>query len=125
MPHLMNCSHSEEGWCLDCVATITDRYEPICTAFGLHPETELDELLATIQAVRSEARNYPNLQLKVAGLREQVKMLRKAMEDEVVGMAKRSKCSEHLESFGPCCSHHDCHAISRMRKVLIATETAP
>lgn len=20
MPHLMNCAHSQEGWCLDCVA---------------------------------------------------------------------------------------------------------
>lgn len=22
MPHLMNCSHSETGWCLDCVAKL-------------------------------------------------------------------------------------------------------
>lgn len=22
MPHLMNCSHSEDGWCLDCVAKL-------------------------------------------------------------------------------------------------------
>jgi hypothetical protein len=22
MPHLMNCSHSEEGWCLECVSRL-------------------------------------------------------------------------------------------------------
>ncbi len=24
MPHLMNCSHSEDGWCLDCVKKLWD-----------------------------------------------------------------------------------------------------
>lgn len=24
MPHLMNCSHSEDGWCLDCVKVLWD-----------------------------------------------------------------------------------------------------
>lgn len=27
MPHLMNCSHSEFGWCLDCVKAMHDEYE--------------------------------------------------------------------------------------------------
>lgn len=27
MPHLMNCSHSGEGWCLDCVKELYDRLE--------------------------------------------------------------------------------------------------
>lgn len=42
--------------------------EIICGALGLHPETELIDVLAAIQSVRSEARNYPNLQLKIEGL---------------------------------------------------------
>jgi len=25
MPHLMNCGHSEEGWCLDCVKDMGDK----------------------------------------------------------------------------------------------------
>lgn len=27
IPHLMNCSHSEEGWCLDCVKLQHDQVE--------------------------------------------------------------------------------------------------
>jgi len=26
MPHLMNCSHSEDGWCLGCVTALWDEY---------------------------------------------------------------------------------------------------
>ncbi len=25
MPHLMNCSHAPEGWCLDCVADLHEQ----------------------------------------------------------------------------------------------------
>jgi len=25
MPHLMNCLHSEDGWCLDCVKELWER----------------------------------------------------------------------------------------------------
>ncbi len=27
MPHLMNCNHSDDGWCLDCVKELHDKYE--------------------------------------------------------------------------------------------------
>lgn len=27
MPHLMNCPHSEDGWCLDCVKVLWDEKE--------------------------------------------------------------------------------------------------
>lgn len=30
MPHLMNCDHSEEGWCLDCVKKMHDEWEERC-----------------------------------------------------------------------------------------------
>jgi hypothetical protein len=29
MPHLMNCSHSESGWCLECVKEIHDELEEL------------------------------------------------------------------------------------------------
>lgn len=29
MPHLMNCSHSEHGWCLDCVKELHDQKEAL------------------------------------------------------------------------------------------------
>lgn len=27
MPHLMNCSHSCDGWCLECVKDMQNKYE--------------------------------------------------------------------------------------------------
>jgi hypothetical protein len=27
MPHLINCDHSEDGWCLDCVKTLHDEHD--------------------------------------------------------------------------------------------------
>lgn len=27
MPHLMNCLHSDSGWCLECVKAMHDEYE--------------------------------------------------------------------------------------------------
>lgn len=29
MPHLMNCQHSEDGWCLDCVKKLHDAAEEL------------------------------------------------------------------------------------------------
>ena len=29
MPHLMNCEHSSDGWCLDCVKQMHDRIEAL------------------------------------------------------------------------------------------------
>ena len=28
MPHLMNCPHSESGWCLDCVKAVHEQITP-------------------------------------------------------------------------------------------------
>jgi hypothetical protein len=38
MPHLMNCLHSEDGWCLDCVKELWEQKQR---------ETERIEFLAT------------------------------------------------------------------------------
>ncbi len=32
MPHLINCDHSDDGWCLDCVKRLHDEYEELFTA---------------------------------------------------------------------------------------------
>lgn len=32
MPHLMNCDHSHEGWCLECVKRLHDECEEAKTA---------------------------------------------------------------------------------------------
>jgi len=41
MPHLMNCSHSDDGWCLDCVKELHDEKEKLESAFA---GSLLDEL---------------------------------------------------------------------------------
>ena len=33
MPHLMNCSHDSEGWCLDCVKELWDEKQAIAEAW--------------------------------------------------------------------------------------------
>lgn len=53
-----------------------DRYEAICGSLGFHPETELADVIEAIQSVRSEARNYPDLQLKIGSLAYRVRLLR-------------------------------------------------
>ena len=32
MPHLMNCSHLGEGWCLDCVSELQERHARLVEA---------------------------------------------------------------------------------------------
>lgn len=32
MPHLMNCDHCDDGWCLDCVKALHDEKEAIRTS---------------------------------------------------------------------------------------------
>lgn len=52
--------------------TARTSYEVLCGALGLHPETELDDVLRAIQSVRSDARNYPALQLIIGDLRRKL-----------------------------------------------------
>lgn len=47
MPHMMNCSHSDTGWCLDCVRELVDEQSR---------ETDtLSELLSSIEAFEEGA----------------------------------------------------------------------
>jgi hypothetical protein len=32
MPHLMNCEHQGEGWCLACVGKLQDEFQKVCDA---------------------------------------------------------------------------------------------
>lgn len=57
----------------------------------------------------------------IAELEEQVRTLREALNFERVELSSRVRCSEKFAKFGPCCGHHECHAIYRIRKVLAAT----
>lgn len=53
MPHLMNCQHSEDGWCLECVKGIEKERERlfdlneclekllVCYRLGKHPSDKL------------------------------------------------------------------------------------
>lgn len=57
MPHLMNCMHSEDGWCLDCVKEMHDESE------RLHREdsagfAEVWKELTDVMAALSLARKY-------------------------------------------------------------------
>ena len=43
MPHLMNCSHSPDGWCLDCVGNLQAENEAL--------DTELSTLQDSVEFV--------------------------------------------------------------------------
>lgn len=71
MPHLMNCPHSDSGWCLECVKEMRDEYE------RLHREDRqgFSEVLMECEALKlalKKARVYAvNRQKKhPVGLRE-------------------------------------------------------
>lgn len=60
---------------------------------------------------------------RVKELESQVRVLRDAMEVEYSALMAYSTCSERFERHGPTCSHRECYAIYRMRRILAATDT--
>lgn len=46
MPHLMNCPHDDDGWCLTCVAAQHDKLE--------EAERLVEDAVARLKAVREE-----------------------------------------------------------------------
>lgn len=49
MPHLMNCSHSEDGWCLECVKALHDDFET-AESESQRLRMERDSLLPVVYA---------------------------------------------------------------------------
>lgn len=43
IPHLMNCSHSESGWCLDCVKELWEENQELQLLVNQYPEYEESE----------------------------------------------------------------------------------
>ena len=62
------------------VVRLADERDAVRCAFGLHPDTEHDSLLAHIESVRHEARAYPELQLERDAASAEVERLRVALE---------------------------------------------
>lgn len=71
MPHLMNCGHSDDGWCLACVKTLEDeRYNTVIEAgkyeYALQAalqrqetaEKQLAQLREQLAKAESEAKRY-------------------------------------------------------------------
>lgn len=51
VPHLMNCPHSDEGWCLDCVVTLGNENwrlrEALCEIANADMTTNGFQMMAT------------------------------------------------------------------------------
>jgi hypothetical protein len=56
MPHLMNCEHSSNGWCLDCVKMMHDRLQE-----------RLAELEEQVEFAKQESEKFKNECLTVLG----------------------------------------------------------
>ena len=54
MPHLMNCDHSEDGWCLDCVKALWDKQQATDLPLFQHTEAELRFVSGILAALNSE-----------------------------------------------------------------------
>ena len=52
MPHLMNCSHSETGWCLECVKELNADFETAETE-SRRMRAERDELQEMVEELLS------------------------------------------------------------------------
>lgn len=57
MPHMMNCAHSDDGWCLNCVIKLNSRVEAaeaqlvaIRAALGGYPDSDLASLATALRA---------------------------------------------------------------------------
>lgn len=48
MPHLMNCSHSGEGWCIPCVKEAHEKYQKNIVKFMFENEQK-DETIANLE----------------------------------------------------------------------------
>ena len=65
---------------MDDVLKLRAELEEIRTAFGLHPDTEHAQVIDTIEAVRHEARAYPDLQLQRDEARAELARLRTELQ---------------------------------------------
>lgn len=75
MPHLMNCDHSSDGWCLACVKQMHDQREQY--------ETALEAIAKRLEPVRHD-RTYKavgllELPARVGMLAAEVQQLRQAV----------------------------------------------
>lgn len=69
MPHLTNCAHSEDGWCLDCMKEQHEAIAPI-----LRDCDELKTLIAEM------GKAGERLQVRIAELEAEIDALRKAQK---------------------------------------------
>jgi hypothetical protein len=74
MPHLMNCPHSADGWCLDCVKELHDRFQARVNDF----------MTADSKAVAA-------LQAENDSLREDVATMRVLLEQSLQGTRKSAQ----------------------------------
>lgn len=91
MPHLMNCDHSDSGWCLKCVNALYDeKYDAVIEAgkyeYALHATTQRLEEIA-------HDRSYKAIGLfevpgRVGMLVAEVKQLRAALKRKELSCPK-------------------------------------
>lgn len=63
MPHLQNCDHSEEGWCLDCVKKLWDEHNhtknnPPPDPLYQHTSAELRHVADILDILNKSLGNY-------------------------------------------------------------------
>lgn len=59
IPYLMNCAHSDEGWCLDCMRTLTRELEELRAIVNKMPRTKDGVPVAACQKLYCVIRDTP------------------------------------------------------------------
>ena len=57
IPYLMNCAHSPDGWCLDCVKELHDELEAALTDANQKVKEKDEVMLEVFRGVRDETYN--------------------------------------------------------------------
>lgn len=86
MPHLMNCDHSDEGWCLHCVQSLEkEKYDAVIEAgkyeYALQATAQRLELLA--HDSRYKAIGLLEIPARVGMLVEEVRQLRERTRERI------------------------------------------
>lgn len=87
MPHLMNCGHSDNGWCLACVKTLEDdRYNTVIEA-GKYEYA----LQAALQRQKTAEKQLAQLREQLAKAEAEAKRYREALNNLAASFAYQAK----------------------------------
>jgi hypothetical protein len=129
MPHLMNCPHSGDGWCLACVAALADdrdsrmkEHERLRSIIGMTiPGQHPDEINPRASTFMDERRNFER---ELECNRAYARFLRMTIDEMVVRLKSMKDHIEHSQQvhtndFGMCTAVNGDELVCTINTMLI------